>query len=313
MKKIFFILLSVVNVNLSYSQCACCGSSSNISAGEVTPTAYALAKKQVFGELYSDLRYFDPPKDLNLSDHHNLSNTALKINSMLITTVGLRYGLTNRATLLIQQPYLFINARPTSSKAFGDLLSLINYKAFDKSNFIIGLQLGMEWPTGEYLQAGNGNAISTGSGSFDPVAGVNLMKSFSKSALRLNGFFKYTTRGFNATNYGDFFGHQLGYSYFLSNREAMCMDTNSAVKKSAKPTLALNVQLSGEWSQPQWKDHAMVDNTGSYVALASAGLTLGYKGFTIPVLVSLPFCQKYNGLQNQNTFRLRIGLTKTFN
>ncbi len=311
MKKTIFILFAVINVNLVSGQCSCCGSSSNISAGEVTPAAYALGKKQLFGELYSDFRFFNKPADHLSIDHQNQTSSALNINSMVITTIGLRYGISSKATLLVQQPYIFINAATSSSKAFGDLLSLINIKVFDKSKFIIGLQAGMEWPTGQYILSGSGNSISTGSGSYDPVAGLNVMKSFKNSAIRASGFFKYTTNGFNNTNYGNFFGHQIGYSYFLFNKPATC--TKDSVSKPSKPTLAINAQISGEWSQAQIKENISVPNTGSYLVLAGLGATLGFKGFTIPVSVTVPLYHQYYGDQNQNTLRLRVGLTKIFN
>jgi hypothetical protein len=232
---------------------------------------------------------------------------------MVIASVGLRYGINNKTSLLIQQPYIFINATPNSSKAFGDMLSLINFKAVEKNGFTLGIQAGMEWPTGENIQA-NGNSISTGSGSFDPAGGLNIMKSFKNSSLRASTFFKYTTKGFNNTYYGNFFGHQVGYNYFILNSNNQCMQDSLAKKANAsKVTFALNVQISGEWLQPQMTGDVYIANTGYYAELAGAGFSLSYKGFTIPFLITVPMYQYYHGTQNQNQFRVRIGISKMFN
>jgi hypothetical protein len=311
MKKISFMLLGFVYVNLISGQCACCGSSSNLSAGETTPMAYSLNKKQWLAELYSDYRSFTGSGSNTLSDHQ-ISN-ALSIKDMVITGVGLRYGINNRTALVIQQPYIFMNATTTRSEAFGDLLSLLNYRASSRSNFIVGLQAGMEWPTGQYIISATGNSISTGSGSYDPVAGFNVIKAFKRSNIRANAFFKYTTQGFNQTNYGDFFGHQLGYSYFVLQQNPSCTPDSISGNSNDRISLCLNVQLSGEWSQAQMKDHAMLPNTGSYVALAGAGIVIGCKGFSIPLMVTVPVYRQFYGEQNLNVFRIRIGLTKTFN
>ncbi len=311
MKKIFFILLGLFSFYFDSAQCACCGSSSNFSAGELTPTAYALGKRQIMGELYTDLRFFNGTSHSTHSDHQN-QVTAPVLNNMAIEIIGLRYGISNKVSLLIQQPYILINSSATSSKAFGDLLSLINYKVYGRSNFVIGLQLGMEWPTGQYVLINGSNSISTGSGSYDPVAGFNMVRSFKRSALRASGFFKYTTKGFNGTNYGDFFGHQLGYNYFLKNPVVTC-SSDSTKQISSGLSWSILCQLSGEWSQSQFSEHAMLANTGSYLALAGIGTSFGFKGFSIPIMLSVPFYQSYYGEQNQTQFRIRIGLTKTFN
>lgn len=308
------MLLLIIDVSLTLAQCTCCGSSSNISAGELTPTSYALSKRKWLGELYSEVRFFNPAPNITSADHHGQTNTSLSINNVFITSLGLRYGINEKTTLLIQQPFICINGTSTSSKAFGDLLSLINYKVIGKPNFVLGLQAGMEWPTGGNIQYANGNSVITGSGSYDPVVGFNMIKSLKNSVLRFNTFFKYTSRGFNATNYGNFFGNQIGYSYFIKKSGESCVPDSILKKQSkVKPTFAINLQVSGEWLQAQMKDHAMVNSTGGYLALVGVGATVGFRGFTIPILLNAPLYQKFYGNQNQTKIGLRIGLTKTFN
>jgi len=83
-------------------------------------------------------------------------------------------------------------------------------------------------------------------------------------------------------------------------------------KLKNKVLMSLIVQVAGEWSQMQLKDHTYLENTGSYVALCSLGTTAAFKGFTIPIMFSLPFYHDFRGEQNQNPIPFKIGLTKTF-
>jgi hypothetical protein len=305
-----FMLLMILGLDQSRSQCPCCsGSTSGFSGGESSPGLFVLGKKKWMAEMYSEYRSFAGVSKSPQTDRMGAQTTALAINSMDIGIVGIRYGLTNRTSLLLQQPMFLINSSSVNSKTVGDLLWLVNYFPVNKPGLIIGLQAGMEWPTGQIVEISNGTSISTGSGSFDPVAGINVLKPLKNSFFRASGFFKYTTKGFNGTNYGDFFGHQLNYTMFLNKRSNACsIDT---VKKS-KPVLSVNVQLAGEWSQAQLKDNVFLANTGSYVMLGSVGSTIAFNGFAVPITFSLPLIQNFNGEQNQTKFRLRIGITKTF-
>jgi hypothetical protein len=235
--------------------------------------------------------------------------SGLAINSMNIGIVGIRYGISNKLSLLLQEPMFLINSSSVNSRTIGDMLSLANYFPVNKPTIKIGLQAGMEWPTGQMLQISNGSAISTGSGSYDPVAGVNLLKPLKNSFIRASGFFKYTTKGFNDTYYGNFFGHQLNYTVFLKRASTTCsIDTLNR----SKPLLSMNFQVAGEWTQAQLKNNVVLENTGSYVVLGSIGSTISYNGFAIPITFSLPLYQNFLGEQNQTKFRLRIGITKTF-
>jgi len=91
-----------------------------------------------------------------MNDQGMLNTTALTVHNMGIGIVGVKYGLSNKAALSLQQPMFWINSSSVSSKTFGDLLSLVNYIPVNKSGIIIGLQAGMEWPTGQLLEISNG-------------------------------------------------------------------------------------------------------------------------------------------------------------
>ncbi|MGZ3919325.1 MAG: hypothetical protein ACXVC7_03490 [Bacteroidia bacterium] len=312
MKKISFIMLfTVVCLNQIIAQCQCCGSMSGFSGGESTPGAFALGKNNWLVESYADCRFFNGISNEQRVHDLGVSTTSvLTVNHMGIGIVGARYGISDRAILLVQQPMFWVSGTTVNSKTIGDLLSLVNYMALNKPGLAVDLQAGMEFPTGQAVQFSNGSSVSTGSGSFDPVAGLSIKKPFARSFIRASGFFKYTTKGFNDTYFGNFFSQQVNYTIFLSKVNASCSPDSLPVKQ--KPVVSLGLQLMGEWSQMQMKNNAFIENTGAYVALGALSVAVAYKGFSVPLMFSVPFYQQYHGEQNMTKFRIRVGITKTF-
>jgi hypothetical protein len=308
MKKIFFILLGVLLSYFGFSQCACCSAPTGFSGGDVSPVNYALSKKQMMVEAYGDSRFFNGISQPHYLDHSQSSATP--INNMLIGILGFRYGITSRLNLSIQLPYIYIGAQTQSSNAFGDAISLLNYTLFNKRKLIIAAQLGMEWPTGQSMQVNGLNSVTTGSGSYDPLFGMNISKILNKGVLRASTFFKYTTKGFNATYFGNFWANQLMYQHYLISPALVC-GKDSTTRSSLGCSII--AQLSSEYLQAQFKDHGAIENTGSFSVLAAVGTGISFKNFSIPILFTIPLYQDLNGEQNITQFRLRIGITKTFN
>jgi hypothetical protein len=309
MKKIILLVLFAgLYLNKSVAQCACCGSPSGFSGGDLSPGASSLGRNQWQAEAYYDYRAYS-----GISHSVSESNSVLlPVKNTHIATAIVRYGINNRTMLFVQQPAFLINTSQASTKTFGDVLTLVNYRVLNYGSFCIDAQAGIEWPTGTLVMLSNGSSISTGSGSYDPVAGLAVRKTFERSFVRASTFFKYTTKGFNGTYFGNFFGQQLNYGWFLTRPANICSPDSVSSRKN-KLQASLNLMLSGEWTQAQMKDHGYIANTGSYLALGSAGITFIFKTVSVPVLVSLPFYEMYHGEQNQNTFRIRLGITKTFN
>lgn len=314
MKLFYFIMLAVVmNCNLLMAQCACCGSSTGFSGAESSPGAFALGKNQWQTELYADLRYYKytPPASA-VNDHALVNDTSNTINNMVIGLAAVKYGISKRVTLIVQQPYFIIEGRSMASKTFGDLLTMANVVVYEKNNGAFTVQGGLEWPTGPFVELSNGNTIATGSGSYDPVLGAGFTKRSKQSNFRAGVFFKHSTKGYNDIWFGNFFGQQVSYNYYLVNPAQMCTP-DSVMLPQRKFSLALTGQLSGELSQPQLKNHAYVPNTGAFVTTGSIGVTIGYGKLSFPVIFTLPLYQRYYGDQSQNTMRIRAGIIKTFN
>lgn len=317
MKKIFLIMLFAVSGACSLqvnAQCQCCGSMSGFSGGEFTPGAVSLGKGNWLAELYGDTRFFKGiSNERQVREFGVSTSSATVVDHMAIAVAGLRYGISDKLVLLVQQPLFNISGPTANSKTIGDMLSLFNYTALNRGGYVLDLQAGMEWPTGTAVHFGNGSSVSTGSGSYDPVAGVSVKKNFTRSFVRAAGFFKYTTRGFNDVYYGNFCSHQLNYTYILSKSGDVCAKPDSAATKAVKPVYSVGLQLQGEWAQMQMLNNMYLENTGSYLALGAVSFAMAYKNFSVPLTLSVPLYQHYHGLQNMAVIRVRVGITKTFN
>jgi len=284
---------------------------SGFSGGESTPGAFTLGKNNWMVEAYADYRSFSGiSNEQKIHDLGVSTTSALAVNYMGMGIMGARYGISDKLILLVQQPMFWINGTTVNSKTIGDILSLVNYNALNKADISVDLQGGMEFPTGQAVQFSNGSSVSTGSGSYDPVAGLSVKKPFTRSFIRASGFFKYTTKGFNDTYYGNFFSQQVNYTMFLSGVKGTCSPDSGTVK--SKPVVSVGLQLMSEWSQMQMKNNAYLENTGAYLALGALSVAVAYRGFSVPLMISVPFYQQYHGEQNITKFRLRIGITKTF-
>jgi hypothetical protein len=309
-KSIVFILLSGFYIPI-YAQCVCCGSASGFSGGESALGDISLGKNRIMIESALDYRFFNGIKNQMIFQEHGTTTTT-PITDMAIAVLAIRYGINNNASVVIRESAFIINSPLSKSSTFGDLLTAINYRVFDKAAFIIETQAGLEWPTGQFVALTNGSSITTGSGSYDPVVGISAKLPFKNSKLRISGIFKYTTKGYNETYFGNFCGHQVDYTYVLTGREESCVPDSLKQFKS-KPVLALKAQLSGEWSQMQKSKNLFLVNTGAYVALAGVGITFSYRDFTIPLTFSVPLIQKFHGTQNSNQYRILLGISKIFN
>lgn len=308
-----YIILSIIlgtAFHFAKAQCGCCGpGGSGFSGTESTPGVYTLRKKQILVEAYSEYRsYKGSDKSQNDAD---ISSLAPIIKDLEIGILGIRYGISNKASLVLQQPYFVVRTNMSTNNSPGDLMSLVNYNLVNKAKFNLAVQAGMEWPTGNNNNAGINSSAAMGSGSFDPVAGINFIRIGTRSSLRAGIFAKYSTLGFDQIRYGSFLGHQLGYSYFLINRSNACCSDSTA--KSCNCALSLNAIISGEWIQPQLQNHIYIDNTGGYSVLGNIGATFNIKKLSIPVIVSIPCYSKLRGYQELNTLRVRVGISLTFN
>lgn len=305
-----YVLLCVLFAHATtgaFAQCNCSSSSSSISSssvsyGETSNASVTMDERQWLVEAYGDYSNFEQDTDQTKTVMLQNTRTAL---------LAARYGLSDRITLALQQSYMWLNATSQSSDGFGDLLFLSTVKVLDKNDFTGAFLAGAKFPTGTKSSVLNGVNLVIGSGSFDPLGGVLLVKSFSKSFIRANAFYKHGRTGYDKTNFGNFFSYNLTFSYKLKGTKESCA-SDSVKTENKNFSWSAFASTLGEWSSEQVKENKIVENTGRYSLFLQAGTLLGFSKWSIPVSFSIPLTQELKGEQSQILFRTRIGIIKTF-
>lgn len=308
---IIIIFITIISFsNNAYGQCACCaGASAGSSGNNFNNGLLTIDKKQWVVEAYGDYR------TIKTGDgHHAAADSSTEeetpLSSMLISSIGLRYGVSNKFTVSALLPYAFLFTDKGNDKGIGDLILLGTYNMYNKNNFRIALQGGVELPTGVKKGANFDNTtVVVGSGSIDPMAGLTFSKKWDKFTLQGSGLFKYTTKGFDETNYGSLSIQNIFLAYNLIDK------VDNASKDSIANTsmrLTLFTGYYGEWLDKIRPEGEVDNNSGYYLGYATLGTSFAVKSWMFPLTVSIPVIQKMNGEQNNSGYRLRLGVVKTF-
>lgn len=317
MKKIFLSCsLVLIGFNAAYSQCACCsGASIGSSNGDNSNSAVTLGKKKFMIEGYGDYRSFMASEgghhEPNPADSSAEEETPL--TKMTITSLGIRYGLTDNITVSALMPFVLLNTDKGNDNGLGDLILLSTIKVYSKNKMQIALNAGMELPTGQQKSSNfDETTVVVGSGSFDPMAGVMFAKGWEKLSLKSNVFYKYTTKGFDNTNFGSLCIQNLTLGYQLKGQSALCSPTDSTKKIPTGFGWNIYGGYYGEWLGQISEDGNKDPNSGYYLGFATIGTSISTNGWSFPLTFSLPVLQELNGEQSHTAFRLRFGVTKMF-
>lgn len=306
MKKIFLAVVLLMVTLQSFSQCACCaGAGIGSSNGDYNNGILTLPKKMFLVEAYSDYRTIKegnaPEEDEKL------------LTKMLISSLGVRYGVTKNLTLSALLPYVNLYTNSGSDAGLGDLILLGTYNIFSKNNFNFAIQGGIELPTGVQKNSRFDNTtVIVGSGSYDPMIGVLFSKQWDKLTLNGNALYKHTTNGFQDNYYGSLSVHGVGVSYKIKGESSICEMDSLDTKTASTFGLSATISYSGEWLDKLKEDNVVDEDSGHYLGLANFGGTFLYKKWAFPLTLSLPIINDMNGLQNDFGYRFRVGIIRAF-
>jgi len=312
-KIISLLVVAILATTQAYSQCPCCaGAGTGSSNGDYNNGILTLKKKQFVVEGYADYRTI---KDGH--GHHEPADTTEEeetpLKSMLISSLGLRYGITDKITVSALLPYAFLHTDNGNDQGIGDLILLGTFNVLSKNNFNLALQAGVELPTG--IQKGSNfdnTTVVVGSGSFDPMAGVIFSKRWDKLTLQGNALYKHTTTGFEKNYYGSLSVQNLSLAYRLKGESSFCSADSTDHIGHTNFGWTVFGGYYGEWLDNIKEAGEVDENSGYYLGFATLGTNLSYKKWRFPLTVSLPIIQQMNGEQNDAGFRLRLGIIKSF-
>lgn len=306
MKRIILLVVVAISTTQAFSQCACCaGAGIGSSNGDYNNGILTLPKKMWVAETYADYRAIQngnaPEDDEKL------------LKSMFISSLGLRYGITDKITVSALMPYVFLHTGFGNDKGLGDLILMGTFNVYSKNNFNLALQAGVELPTGVQKNSNFDNTtVIVGSGSYDPMFGISLSKRWDKFMLQGSGLYKQTTNGFQGNYYGSLSVQNLSLSYSITGENKICsIDTLS---NNSKTKLGVSVfgGYYGEWLDKLKEDGILDENSGHYLGFATLGTNISYKRWAFPLTVSMPIINQMNGEQNNAGFRARLGIIKSF-
>lgn len=314
MKKICAVIAASMLSIYGYSQCACCaGAGTGTANGDYNNGILTLNKNQFVIETYTDFRNINQ----NLEPITDVTDEEAPLTSMFIQSLGIRYGITKSITVSALLPYVFLNTDTGNDSGFGDLDVLGTFNVFNKNNFSIALQAGMELPTGIQKDANFDNTtVVVGSGSFDPMAGIMMSKRWDKIMLQGNALYKHTTNGFQGNYYGSIAVQNASLSYRLIGAHGFCPSSleieGGKVQKVSYLVWNVSAGYYGEWLDMLEEDGEVDHDSGYYMGFATIGNNIRYKEWSFPLTLSLPVIQNMNGEQNTGGFRLRLGIIKSF-
>ncbi|TDD96947.1 transporter [Flavobacterium cellulosilyticum] len=307
MKKIILLfVLALFATTSSYSQCACCAA----SGASATSTDYnngilTLQKKQFVIETYGDYR--------TIQDGHAHEHDEKLLKSMFISSLGVRYGVTDKITISALVPYVFLHTNDGNNHGIGDLNLMGTFTVFSKNNLNFGLQAGIELPTGIQKNSNFDNStVVVGSGSYDPIVGVLFSKHWDKMTLVGNALYKYTTKGFQDNYYGSIAIQNLSLSYKIIEGGRLNSIDEKEENKSSNFGWNIFGGYYGEGLDKLKEDLEVDENSGYYLGFANLGTTLSHKKWSFPLTLSVPIINKMNGEQNDAGVRLRFGIIKSF-
>lgn len=305
MKKIFISILVTFATLQGFSQCACCsGASIGSTSGDSNNGILTLSKNQIIAETYADFRTIKIVSIDPLAEE-----TPLK--SLLINTVGLRYGISDKFTISALLPYVFLKTNTGNDKGLGDLIVMGTYNIYSKKSLNIALQAGIELPTGTQKSSNFDNTtVVLGSGSYDPIAGIVVSKNWNNFILQGNAMVKLTTPGFEKNYYGSLSVQNLSLIY--KAKKMNIDESKNAKTEKSDFGLSFSGGYTSEWLDNLYENHVKDENSGYYLGFANLGTNLAYKKWSFPVTYSLPVVKKMNGDQNDPGFRLRFGVIKSF-
>lgn len=306
MKKIILTVVILIATLQSYSQCACCaGAGIGSSNGDYNNGILTLPKKMFLVESYTDYR--------TIKDGNAPEEDEKLLTKMLISSLGVRYGVTKNLTLSALLPYVNLYTNSGSDAGLGDLILLGTYNVYSKNNFNFAVQGGVELPTGVQKSSRFDNTtVIVGSGSYDPMIGVLFSKQWNKLTLNGNALYKNTTNGFQGNYYGSLSVHGVGVSYKIKGESSICKLDSLDSKPTSNFGFSATVGYSGEWLDKLKEDDVVDEDSGHYLGLANFGGTFLYKKWAFPLLLSLPVINQMNGLQNDFGYRLRVGIIRAF-
>ena len=201
----------------------------------------------------------------------------------------------------------------------GDISMLANYKLWESSKMNknntsfrqeFWLGAGIKLPTGKYRVD---FADSTNEELGDLLGDVNSQMGTGSTDFIFNMMYNVQMGKFGINTAANYKVNTVNNSHF---RYGDRFNVNSfafyQAKASNKIYMAPNIGLLYQYTLPNYLADSKVEETGGYIASASAGLDINFRKITIGTSVQLPFAQNYAHGQTVAKVSGLVHVTYTF-
>ena len=302
-----------------------------------TLPAETLSEGQWTAGFRTEYLELDDISNTKLSNLSEKGKTAHSTDYLISPSVGVAYGVTDNFMIAGQLPYVKRRGireaghhddeggheeeheeeeeehEEGSVEKLGDSEGIGDATLYGQYRFIndasSGLQasvlLGIKMPTGEtHEKTKDGERFEAehqpGSGSWDPLFGLALVKPWNAVSLGASLLYTHATEGSQDTDLGDgiFYGvslsHRLGTGGSHSHHDHGPHAEWDAV-----------LELNGEWRDKVDIDNADDNNTGGHVLFIAPGVRYGAAGgWAAALSLGVPVINNLNGTQSEPDWRV---------
>lgn len=308
-KIILLTFLYVGMCSLLSAQCSCGGA----AVGAVTETGLSgllLNKNQWMADITDESRLYTSSAQAHnhsTHDHMHAKSTETIISASMLS-FGLRYGINEKLTISLRQPMLHLLTNNAKRNLLGDLSVLSSFRLLERCKFSIVGIAGIEIPVGYSLVLNGELYPSSGSASWDPIAGIVFNYKLKRSFLRFTGMYKYNTTGYSEYKAGNVSVQQFVYNYALIRGGSNQQD--STQKSASNFTLDVQPLIVSEWQESQFRKQTVI-GSGSYMLSAGLNILGGYSRWKVLVGITMPTYQQLYATHSKNRIIIRGALIYT--
>lgn len=277
---------------------------------------------------YVRFREFSDARLLGLRRRHPEADLH-SVESLLATSLGVFYGVTDDLTLGIRLPWIRRTGirEPGHDRAggidhlgsvdgFGDLGLFGQWRFLERRPWHLALLAGLDLPTGETsARASSGERVETefqpGSGSLDGLVGLAATRAAGPVSLDASALYTVAGDGSRDTNLGDV----LAWGLALSHRFGGEHHHDGHHHHHAAPHLLWDVflELNGEWREEQVAGGVRDGNSGGSLLWLGPGARLTMAGrVSIAASVGVPVWTGLNGDQVTPSVRVVTSVGMAF-
>ena len=271
-------------------------------------------------------------KEFSTEELETFADTGLEgihsIDYIINTSFSLSHGLTDNFGITLVLPYIqrknireseIEDGEPEAhthgdSSGIGDLLMLGQFKLQGNQDVDVSILFGTKVPIGEtHVTDDDDQRFETehqpGTGAWDVLFGIALMKTFNKFGIYTNFLYNKTTKGSQFTELGDAFSYNAALTYRLNEVSSEHHHDDPDLPHEHENGIAwdLSIDLNGETRGKNSISGMSDNNSGGTIVNFSPGIRFSAASFSGFLSYGIPIVVDQNGTQTDLSSRIVFG------